>query len=200
MEMKGGDMDKGDRTSGFLNEKRETMPEKERRDHLNGKLREIVKYAYSHSKAVKEKLDEAKVKPRAIDSIEDLHRLPITTKSDLVEMQKSDPPFGGFEGVPVEKMRRVYVLPGLIYEPGEWEYKDTRWAEGIYACGFRAGDIAQNTFNYHLWPFAFMLDDSLRMLGCTAVPTGAGNIQMQVKIMHHQDHAPPEGDGLRGHP
>jgi phenylacetate-CoA ligase len=54
----------------------------------------------------------------------------------------------------------------------------------MYACGFRSGDIALNTLNYHLWPFAFMLDESLRMLGCTTVPTGVGNTQMQVTIMH----------------
>ena len=177
-------MAKVDRTSGYFNEKSETMSEEERRNYLNGKLREFVTYAYDHSGAAKGKFDDTHVRPEEIDTIDDLERLPVTTKSDLVEMQKSHPPFGGFEGVPIEKMRRIYVLPGLIYEPGGWEYKDTRWAEAIYACGFRSGDIAQNTFNYHMWPFAFMLDDSLKMLGCTTIPTGAGNTQMQVQIMH----------------
>ena len=160
------------------------MPQEERRNYLNGKLREIVQYAYNHSRAVREKLEGAKIKPQEIKTIDDLQRLPITTKFDLVEMQKANLPFGGLEGVPLNKMRRIYILPGLIYEPGEWEYWDTRWAEAMYACGFRPGDIVQNTFNYHMWPFAFMLDESLRMLGCTTVPTGVGNTQMQVKIMH----------------
>ncbi len=178
-------MAKGDRTSGYLNQKRETMSQDERWDYLNGKLREIVKYAYERSSTARQKLERAKVTPDEIHTADDLQRLPITTKSDLVEMQKSNPPFGGFEGVPIEKMRRIYVLPGLIYEPGDWEYRDTRWAEGLYACGFRVGDIALNTFNYQMWPFAFMLDDSLKMLGCTTIPAGAGNTQMQVQIMHH---------------
>jgi len=185
MNARGGYMAKGERTSGYFNEKRETMPQDERWNYLNGKLRAIVKYAYKHSSTTREKLDSVQVKPEEMDTIDDLQRLPITTKPDLVEMQKSNPPFGGFEGVPIEKMRRIYVLPGLIYEPGEWEYRDTRWAEALYACGFRAGDIAQNTFNYQMWPFAFMLDDSLKMLGCTTIPAGAGNTQMQVQIMHH---------------
>ena len=178
------DMAQGDRSSGYLNEKRETMPKEERRDYLNGKLREFVQYTYNHSRAMRGKLEAAKIKPGEIKTIDDLQRLPITTKFDLVEMQKANLPFGGFEGVPLNKMRRIYILPGLIYEPGEWEYWDTRWAEALYACGFRPGDIVQNTFNYHMWPFAFMLDESLRMLGCTTVPTGVGNTQMQVKIMH----------------
>ncbi len=177
-------MAKADRTSGYFNEKRETMSQEERWNYLNAKLRELVKYAYERSSTVKGKLDRARVKPEEIETVDSLQRLPITAKSDLVEMQKSIHPFGGFEAVPIKKMRRIYVLPGLIYEPGEWEYKDNRWAEALYACGFRAGDIAQNTFNYHMWPFAFMLDDSLKMLGCTTVPAGEGNTQMQVKIMY----------------
>jgi phenylacetate-CoA ligase len=183
MDMKGGNMARGNRFSGYFNEQRETMLQEERRNSLNEKLREIVKYAYKHSSAARETLDSVQVRPEEIDTIDDLQRLPITTKSDLVEMQKSTPPFGGFDGVPIEKMRRIYVLPGLIYEPGEWEYKDTRWAEGLFACGFRVGDIALNTFNYQMWSFAFMLDDSLKVLGCTTIPAGAGNTQMQVQIM-----------------
>lgn len=177
-------MAQGDRSSGYLDEKRETMPKEKRWDYLNGKLREFVQYTYNYSRAMRGKLEAAKIKPGEIKTIDDLQRLPITTKLDLVEMQKANLPFGGFEGVPLNKMRRIYILPGLIYEPGEWEYRDTRWAEALYACGFRPGDIVQNTFNYHMWPFAFMLDESLRMLGCTTVPTGVGNTQMQVKIMH----------------
>jgi phenylacetate-CoA ligase len=173
-----------DRTSGYFNEKRETMPQEERRKYLDRKLREFVQYAYDHSRAVREKLEAAKIKPGETETIDDLQRLPITRKFDLVEMQKANFPFGGFEGVPLTEMRRIYILPGLIFEPGEWEYKDTRWAEAMYACGFRSGDIALNTFNYHMWPFAFMLDESLKMLRCTTVPTGVGNTQMQVTIMH----------------
>jgi phenylacetate-CoA ligase len=179
-----GYMARRDKDSNYFNEKRETMPQEKRRNYLDGKLREFVQHAHNHSKATREKLDAAKIKPGEIKTIDDLQRLPITRKFDLVEMQKAELPFGGFEGVPPKEMRRIYVLPGLIYEPGEWEYGDTRWAEAMYACGFRSGDIALNTLNYHLWPFAFMLDESLRMLGCTTVPTGVGNTQMQVTIMH----------------
>ena len=178
-------MSTADRTSGYFNEQRETMPQEERRNYLDGKLREFVQHAHDHSRAVRGKFEVAQVKPGEIKTIDDLQRLPITRKFDLVEMQKANFPFGGFEGVPLKEMRRIYILPGLIYEPGEWEYRDTRWAEAMYACGFRSGDIAQNTFNYHMWPFAFMLDESLKMLGCTTVPTGVGNTQMQVTIMHH---------------
>jgi phenylacetate-CoA ligase len=47
----------------------------------------------------------------------------------------------------------------------------------------RKGDIVLNTFNYHLTPLAFMLDESLQMLGATVVPVGPGNLSMQIQLM-----------------
>jgi phenylacetate-CoA ligase len=60
---------------------------------------------------------------------------------------------------------------------------DTSWAEALCGAGFKAGDRIINTFNYHLWPFAFMLDESVKMIDATVIPTGVGNTLMQVKIM-----------------
>jgi phenylacetate-CoA ligase len=75
------------------------------------------------------------------------------------------------------------VNPGRIFQPGEWEYQDTSWTEGLCGAGFVAGDRVLNTFNYHMWPYAMMLDESLKMIKASAVPTGVGNTLMQVKIL-----------------
>jgi len=177
-------MSQPDRTSGYFREDLETMPWAEKKAYLEGKLREIVRYAYEHAKAFQEKLDSAGLKPTDIETIEDLQKIPVTKKADLVELQKRHLPFGGFVGVPVEKLRRIYVSPGPIYEPGEKEYDEIAWAQGLYAGGFRPGDIAVNTFNYHMMPFAMnMVDNSLNMAGCITVPTGVGNTELQVNIL-----------------
>jgi phenylacetate-CoA ligase len=84
-----------------------------------------------------------------------------------MELQKEKPPMGGFEGVPIRELRRIYVSPGPIHEPGEMEYDELGWAQGFYAAGFRPGDIVINTFSYHMVPFALnMVDNSLPMVGC----------------------------------
>ncbi len=171
-----------DRYSGFFS-KLETMPASKRRQVQNRKLRQIVAYAYEKAPAIKKKLDRAKVKPGDIKTVKDLEKLSITEKADLVGMQKKNPPFGGFNGVPPEDLGRIFVSPGPIYEPGEMVYDDQRWAQGLYAGGFRAGDICQITFNFHLVPFAFMLDSSLSLLGCRSIPAGVGNTELQVQIM-----------------
>ena len=47
-----------------------------------------------------------------------------------MELQKKNPPFGGFEGVPITEMRRIFISPGPIYEPGEMEYRRTGLGPG----------------------------------------------------------------------
>ncbi|HVP80314.1 MAG TPA: AMP-binding protein [Thermodesulfobacteriota bacterium] len=173
-----------DRTAGFLKKNLETMPHKKRHDHFNQKLRGIVRYATKHSVAFKNIMESAGLKPADIQTIKDLEKIPVTKKADLVELQKRNPPFGGFEAVPIETLRRIYVSPGPILEPGEAEYEDLGWAQAMYAAGFRPGDIVMNTFSYHMVPFGMqMVDNSLRQAGCIVVPTGVGNTEQQVNIM-----------------
>jgi phenylacetate-CoA ligase len=172
------------RTTGFLKKNIETMPHKKRSEYLNQKLRGIIQYAYKNSVAFKSKLDSVGLKPKDIQTIKDLEKIPITKKADLVELQKRNPPFGGFEGIPISEMRRVFISPGPIYEPGETEYVELGWAQGMYAGGFRPGDIVINTFSYHMVPFALhMVDNSLHRVGCVVIPTGVGNTEQQVNIL-----------------
>ena len=173
-----------DRTSGFYKKNLETTPHKKRVEYLNRKLRGIIQYAYRHSTAVKNKLDSVGLKPRDIQTIKDLEKIPITKKVDLVELQKKNPPFGGFEGVPISELRRIYISPGPINEPGEKDYDELGWAQAFYAGGFRPGDIAINTFSYHMVPFAMhMVDNSLHMIECVTIPTGVGNTELQVNVL-----------------
>ncbi len=169
--------------AGYLDKARETMPPEERRRRLESGFLAQWAHVWAHSRAYREIYAEAGVSQEDVTGLNDLHRLPVVRMEDLVTRQHADPPFGGFETVPLEKIRRIYVNPGLIWQPGDWEYTDTSWAEALAGGGFGPGDRVVNTFNYHLWPYAFMLDESTRMIGATAIPTGVGNTLMQVKIM-----------------
>jgi phenylacetate-CoA ligase len=173
-----------DRTTAFFKKHLETMPPKKRLEYLNQKLRGTIQYAYKNSVAFKKTMDSVGLKPKDIQTTKDLEKIPMTGKADLMELQKKNPPFGGFEGVPLQKLRRIYVSPGPLYEPGEIEYDELGWAQGMYAAGFRPGDIAVNTFSYHMVPFAMqMLDNSLFRIGCITIPTGVGNTEQQVNIL-----------------
>jgi len=172
-----------DRTHGFFHREKETMSRGQREAYLKEKLSEILYYGYQHSKAIRSRFDAKRIKPEEIKDLKDLEKLPVTKKADLVNAQKEAPPFGAFEVIPVKGLRRIYFSPGPVFEPGEWDYEDIRWAQALYACGIRKGDIVLNTFNYHITPLALMLDESLGMLGATVVPIGPGNLSMQIQLM-----------------
>jgi phenylacetate-CoA ligase len=172
-----------DRRHGFFNNDKETMSREKREAYQREKLSEILSHGYLHSKAIRSGFEKVGLKPGDIKGLKDLERLPITKKADLVNAQKETLPFGGFEVISEAGVRRIYVSPGPVYEPGEWDYEDIRWAQALYACGIRGGDIVLNTFNYHLTPLALMLDESLRMFKATVIPVGPGNISMQINLM-----------------
>lgn len=169
----------------YFQERLETMPPEERRAHLEAKLRAVLNRALQDSPAYGEFLARAGVKsPADIAGLDDLPKLPILSLAEISHRQKERPPLGGFETADMSHFRRLYVNPGFILQPGEQEYRDTTWTEGLVAGGIKAGDVVLNTFSYHLWPYAFMLDESCRRLGAVCVPGGTGNAFMQVRIMN----------------
>jgi len=172
-----------DRMHGYFSREKETMSKEKREAYQRERLSDILQHGYLHSKAIRSGFEKAGIKPEEVRDLKDLEKLPVTKKADLVSAQKEVLPFGGFEVISEAGVRRIYVSPGPVYEPGEWDYEDIRWAQALYACGIREGDIVLNTFNYHLTPLALMLDESLRMLKATVVPVGPGNISMQINLM-----------------
>lgn len=171
------------RRTGYLNEALETMSQDERLAYQGRRLREVIVHAYEHAEAIRRRMQKAAVVPDDMKGVEDLERLPVIKKSELVEEQRKGLPFGGFLGLRKPDLRRIYVSPGPIYEPGEAAYNDRRWAQALYAGGFRSGDVAQITFNFNMVPVGFWLDKALQQLGCISIPAGVGNTELQLQIM-----------------
>ncbi|GIL03868.1 phenylacetate--CoA ligase [Betaproteobacteria bacterium PRO7] len=123
------------------------------------------------------------VDPRAIDSRAALARLPVLRKGDLIALQKQAPPFAELVPETPGLFGRLFTSPGPIYEP-EGRHDDAwRSARGLFAAGFRRGDILLNTFSYHLTPGGFILDSGARALGCAVIPAGPGNTEQQLDIV-----------------
>jgi phenylacetate-CoA ligase len=123
--------------------------------------------------------------PNAVTSRAALAALPVLRKSDLLALQKADPPFGAFNVTPPGKVRRLLMSPGPIFEP---EGHGQDWwggARALFAAGFRAGDIVHNSFSYHLTPGGFMLESGAHALGCTVIPAGPTNTEQQVDAIAH---------------
>src|SRR6266536_5814165 len=125
----------------------------------------------------------AGVEPKSVSSRKALAKLPLLRKSDLLARQKAFPPFGGFAVTPASKVKRLLMSPGPIFEP---EGLGSDWwgaARALFAAGFRPGDIAHNSFAYHLTPGGFILESGLHALGCAVIPGGVGNTEQQVEAI-----------------
>ncbi|HEY5898089.1 MAG TPA: AMP-binding protein [Burkholderiales bacterium] len=164
-------------------DKLETRSPKAREKALMGALPGLVAHAKRRAPGFARVL--AEVDPRKVKSREALARLPVTRKSDLGTLQKEMPPLGGLNATPIEKMGKLFMSPGPIFEP-EGRGKDWwRTARGLFAGGFRAGDRVLNSFAYHFTPAGSMLESGALALGCTVVPTGVGQTEMQVAAIQN---------------
>lgn len=160
----------------------EARPVNSRNLYLERKLLQAIYSAYKNAPSMREIINKAGVKPSKIINIKGLEKLPITRKTDLIEMQKSRPPYGGFLTIKPEKVERVFISPGPIYEP--LHSSKIKWfAQSFWAAGFRKGDIVINTFTYHLSPAGMLFHEALRHCGATVVVAGTGNTEIHLQTM-----------------
>lgn len=172
-----------DARSAFYQE-REAMPAAERRAQADAQVRWIVEHAYQNAPGVRARMQEAGVDPASIRTVKDLERIPITSKDDLIRLQKLSPPFGGFATLPPNRLGTLCMSPGPTYNsPGADESYLQRVQKAFFGCGLRPGDILVNTFSYHVSPMGLLLDTPLKRFGATVIPMGGGNKQLQVQVM-----------------
>jgi phenylacetate-CoA ligase len=118
-----------------------------------------------------------------VDSRAALAKLPVTRKSELGMLQKALPPLGGLNATPTAKMAKLFVSPGPIYEPEGTGQDWWRMARALYAAGLREGDLVINTLSYHFVPAGSMMETGAKAIGCTIVPAGTGQTEMQVSAI-----------------
>ena len=154
-------------------------------ESIDRRLADYIAPAYANAPAVKARFDAAGLSPDDVTAVADLHKVPILPKDDVVKLQQADPPFGGMLGVPMSQVRHIFFSPGPIYEVDAGnDDSATRMAQAALArSGFSPGDVVLNTLSYHLVPAGLLLDRALVEMGCTVVPGGVGNGELQVKMM-----------------
>jgi phenylacetate-CoA ligase len=150
---------------------------------FDAKIREVVAYAYAHAPSIKAQLDQAGVTPDDIQTAADLSKIPVLSKDALVEIHAQNPPFGGFLTIDPADLPRIYISPGPIYDPQPPVEDPTLALEPFKAVGFGRGDRVLNTFMYHLTPAGLLLDEGLRAVGATVIPTGPGNTDLQIMMV-----------------
>jgi phenylacetate-CoA ligase len=155
-----------------------------------GRLQWSVRHAYDNVAAYRVKFDAAGVSPDDIRSLDDIRRLPFTTKEDL----RQNYPFGMF-AVPSERVARIHASSGTTGKPTVVGYTQndldvwaTVVARSLRASGIRAGMRVHNAYGYGLFTGGLGAHAGIEKLGATVIPVSGGQTARQVQLI--QDFTP----------
>ena len=152
----------------------------EREAALTAALPQVIAAAKENAPSYRERL--AKIRPEDVTDRRALVDLPLTRKSDLIEMQRRNPPFGGLAAVPVSGVGADFRLAGPIYEPEARRPISFAWRAPCMPPG-SAPATRHNTFSYHLTPAGAMVESAALALGCPVIPAGTGQTETQLRTI-----------------
>lgn len=172
-----------DDKSEFLHPHYETMSrgdiEKLQLERLQATVRHCM-----NSEFYKKRFDEAGLKPEDIKSLDDIRKIPFTTKQDLRDTY----PFG-MASVPLRQCVRLHSSSGTTGNPTVILHtqKDLdEWADAVARClwmvGLRPDDVFQNSSGYGMFTGGLGFQYGAERLGALTVPAAAGNSLRQIKF------------------
>ncbi|MEG2380589.1 MAG: phenylacetate--CoA ligase [Oscillospiraceae bacterium] len=167
------------------NEKYETMPREELRKLQGERLVETVARVYENVAPYRAKMDAIGLKPSDIKGIDDLNKLPFTTKQDL----RDSFPYGMF-ACPFEKVTEIHASSGTTGKQtvvGMTENDIEIWSEitarALTAMGVTSGSTVHTAYGFGMFTGGFGAHYGARKIGATALPVSSGNSRRQVQIM-----------------
>ena len=157
----------------------ETRSDSQRSNDIGEQLPVQIKNAKENSSAFSEIFKN--INPGDIKSIEDLPKLPVLRKSELVKLQAERPPLGGLIAGNLNSLDQIFQSPGPIYEPGMVKRDWWRSGRAVKAAGIGVGDIVQNCFSYHFTPAGMLSEQGILAVGATVFPAGTGQTELQAR-------------------
>lgn len=149
------------------------------------RLSDMVERVYHNVPFYRNKMQEAGIHPEDIQSVDDLSKLPFTTKQDL----RDNYPYGLF-AVPMSEIVRVHASSGTTGKPTVVGYtrKDLgTWSEVVArtltCAGAHKHDVVHIAYGYGLFTGGLGLHYGSEKIGATVIPVSGGNTQRQLQIM-----------------
>ncbi len=171
----------------IFNKKMETMPRKKIQEIQLKRLRETVHLVYENVPFYKKKFKELKIKPDDIKTLEDIRKLPLTTKNDL----RDNMPFGMLS-TSLDNCVELHASSGTTGIPVTACYTRNDmevWSEVMARClsmsGLTKKDVFQNPIPYGTFTGAFGFHYGAQKVGAMVVPTGIGQSERQLKLMEY---------------
>ncbi len=167
------------------NNEAECMSAEDTRELQLKRLQDVVKRAYENVPYYQKRFAEFNVGPEDIETLEDIEKLPFTTKTDLRDAY----PFGMF-AVPQDEIVEVHTTSGTTGKPTVSGYtrKDLDiWGEvmarALTMTGAKKSDRVQNSYGYGLFTGGMGAHYGGQKIGATVIPISAGNTRRQLEIM-----------------
>ena len=154
------------------------------------RLHEQVEHAYRSSPFYRRKLDAAGVKPADVRSLDDLRRLPFTTKDELKQDQADHPLWGTLLAVPFGDCLRVHMTSATTGRP--LAFLDTRddwygfyhsYARSLWAFGIRPSDMVMAAFSYGPWIGYWSGFYAAQDIGCLVFPAGGFGTDQRIDAL-----------------
>ncbi len=151
----------------------------------SSRLKQLVEYVYDNVSFYRKKMMQIGVEPGDICSIDDLGKLPFTTKQDLRDYY----PYGML-AVPMQQIIRVHASSGTTGKKTVVSYtkRDVAiWSEvmarTLYGAGVSKDDIVQVAYGYGLFTGGLGVHYGCEKVGAAVVPISGGNTKQQIQIM-----------------
>lgn len=151
----------------------------------NERLAEQVRHVYDNVPVYREKMKEAGITPEDIKTVEDLHKLPFTTKVDLRDNYPD-----GFVAVPLKDCVRIQSTSGTTgkrvvayYTQEDINLWEDCCARAIVAAGGTDEDVCQVSYGYGLFTGGPGLNGGSHKVGSLTIPTSSGNTDRQIMFI-----------------
>jgi phenylacetate-CoA ligase len=183
-------IESGSVSSRYLEPDVETATRESLRSVQGTRLREQVAHAYAHSPFYRQKLDGAGIKPEQIKTVEDVARLPFTTKDELKQDQAEHPLWGTLLAVPLEQCLRVHMTSATTGRPlafldtkDDWYGFYHSYARSLWAFGIRPADMVMAAFSYGPWIGFWSGFYAAQDLGCLVFPAGGFSTDQRIDAL-----------------
>jgi phenylacetate-CoA ligase len=171
--------------ASFFNEEFETLPRPALEALQLKRLQQVVERVYRNVPFYKQSFDKSGMSPTDVKSLDDLRRLPFTTKQDM----RDSYPYGLF-AASMEEIVRIHASSGTTGKPTVVGYTSrdiSNWsdlmARSFVAAGAHRGDIIHNAYGYGLFTGGLGAHYGAERLGASVIPISGGNTKRQIMIM-----------------
>jgi phenylacetate-CoA ligase len=175
--------------SRYWNPRHETMPREELDALQLHKLRRLVGWTDAQVPYYSKKLHDAGVTADSIKGLDDLRRIPFTTRDEWMQGQLDHPPYGPILAAPEELAIRYHMTSGttgrtpirVLDSMKDWEWIAEMWCYGFWGFGVRPEDTVFFAFSYGTFVGFWGAHYACEKMGCLVLPGGNMTTEGRVK-------------------